>query len=142
MQPQRQMTGVALEVRVRGKDGRRDSFGDRAEEKIDGRALDPAGSAGIETLSGANVVGRENWFVSEIRESLLETPKMRGIRDPRENLLANDPEKSDPALLNQSGPLLHEEDLSGRKALRFSTKSKRPDCRVYEDPHRRRRSFL
>ena len=81
--------GVALEVVVEGKDGGVETFGDGADEHVDGRALNPAPRAEIREFRRSLEVERGKRDVVEAPQTGSQGEKLLLTLNARQKLLAN-----------------------------------------------------
>lgn len=101
MQSQRQDPGVELEVLISRKDRERSAGSDRANEKIDTRALDTGRAAAVGEGSSLLIVAGTELDVGKGAQMLPERVELVGSTHAGKELLANRPHDESPSVMNQ-----------------------------------------
>ena len=138
MQADRKDTAEVFEVNVGREDREVAPNRDGTDEEVCIGALDPLGSALVETRGGFLIVEMIKRHVWESTKTLAKELEL-GVRlDPRKKLLSNRAHHHDPTLVYQLSQFIDDHVAS----FRSPTQRKRPDRRVDQHVHLRRLCFL
>src|SRR5262249_34954319 len=130
------------EVEVRREDWSSEPFGDRTDQEVHRGAGDSAGAAAVEVFGRADVIGRADRLVRESRKGVAKAFERPPVGDSRKRLLPDDAEKENSPVADELAPRL-DQTLLGRTPDRGTpAKGERPDRRIDENVHRRRRAAL
>ena len=138
LQADRNESGEPAEVGIRRENGQPGGARRRRQEEVGIRPLQAHGTACVEVARGALEVALVQWFVGEGAQVIAKAFEYGGIADPAQELL-----RIGPIIATRPSSIRRRSSATCAPAGRSPPPQRqRPDRRVDEDFHRRRRCFL